>query len=186
MLDTSVWVQRSDPTDRMEDQLAAIEQLIEYRKEHRVELAKTDTVDTERTEGVAPSAAAARIAETAEFIEVLGIAVVGHSRWDHAVFGNDDDSDQFGRMFDTLFPNGDRNATDRTSMHNVRDAMHVATTIRYGYDVLVTTDDKLLKRSPVIQSDLNIEILRPTEAVRWVEVRIERERRRATRLLPWQ
>lgn len=136
ILDMSVWVQRSEPTDGMEAELAAIQQLIEYRKEYRVELAKTDTVETERTEGESPSTAAARVAETAEFIEVLGIGVVGHSRWGHALSGNDEDNDMFVREFDTLFPNGDRNASDRTSVHNVRDAMHVATTIRSGFNGL--------------------------------------------------
>jgi len=34
----------------------------------------------------------------------------------------------------SLFPNGNRYGTDKTSKHNLRDAMHVAMAIRYKYD----------------------------------------------------
>ena len=69
-------------------------------------------------------------------------------------------------------------------MHNLRDAMHIATTIRYGYDVFVTTEVRLLKKAEAIQRDWGVEILLPSAAVRWVELQIERERLRSERRRP--
>lgn len=142
---------------------------------------KTDTVDTERTEGASADIAAERILETAGTLEVLGPAVLDHSRWDHFVFAGEDDDDRINRVLEVLFPGSDRRGTDRTSIHNLRDAMHVATAIRYGFNVFVTTDTRLLKHAAAVQAQWNIEILSPTEAVRWVERRIENERIRSTR-----
>ncbi len=176
--DTCIWIAWRDPDD---PEQPAIEELLRLRREARVEIAKTGTVDTERTEGVSDATATDRILETAGIIEVHGPAVVGHSRWGHAVFTNDEDSDRIARLFAVLFPDSDRYAMDRTSMHKLRDAMHIATAIRYGYDVFVTTETRLLKMADTIRREWGIEILRPSDSVRWVEHRIELERIRSER-----
>jgi PIN domain len=146
-----------------------------------VEIVKTDTVDTERTEGVPDATAIERILETAGIVELLGPAVSDHSRCDHSVWAGDEDSKRIDEVFATLFPGSDRHGTDRTSRHKIRDAMHVATAIRYGCDAFVTTDDDLLRKASQLQALWQIEILSPTNAVRWVLRQIERERIRSER-----
>jgi len=141
--DTCIWIAWRDPAD---PEQPAIEELLRLRREGRVEIAKTDTVDTERTDGVPDAKATDRLLETAGIIELHGPVVVGHSRWDHAVFASDEDSDRIDGVFAVLFPDSDRNAMDRTSIHKLRDALHIATAIRYGYDVFVTAETRLLKR----------------------------------------
>jgi hypothetical protein len=176
--DTCIWIAWRDPAD---PEQPAIEELLRLRREGRVEIAKTDTVDTERTDGVPDAKATDRLLETAGIIELHGPVVVGHSRWDHAVFASDEDSDRIDGVFAVLFPDSDRNAMDRTSIHKLRDAMHIATAIRYGYDVFVTAETRLLKKADAIRREWGIEILCPSNSVRWVEHRIELERVRSER-----
>jgi len=178
--DTCIWVAwRDRPLD---PERPAIEELLRLRREARVEIAKTDTVDTERIGGVSGATATDRILETAGIIELHGPAVFGNSRWGAAVFASEEDKDRLDSVFALLFPDTDRNAIDSTSKkHRLRDAMHIATSIRYGYDVFVTTDTGLLNRAEAMRREWGIEILRPSEAVRWVEDRIKRERARTER-----
>jgi predicted nucleic acid-binding protein len=179
--DTCIWVALGDPNKGIDSEMAAIKRLVEYEADRRIALVKTDTVDTERTDGASADVAVERILETAGTLEVLGPLVLDHSRLDHSVFAGEEDDDRIGRVLEVLFPGSDRHATDRNSKHNLRDAMHVATSIRYGYNVFVTTDARLLKNAAAVQAQWNIEILSPTDAVRWVERRIEKERIRSTR-----
>ena len=176
--DTCAWLDLFDP-NRPEH--AAMESLLGYRREARIEIVKTDTVDTERTQGVPDATAVDRILETAGIMELHGPAVFDHSRLDHSVFAGDEDGRRIDEVFAALFPGSDRHGTDRTSKHKIRDAMHVATAIRYGSDAFVTTDDDLLRKAAEVQALWNIQILSPTDAVGWVELRIERERTRSER-----
>jgi predicted nucleic acid-binding protein len=154
--DTCVWLALFDPS-RAEH--AATESLLGYRREARVEIVKTDTVDTERTEGVLDAIAIERILETAGIVELLGPAVWDHSRLDHSVWAADEDGKRIDDVFAVLFPGSDRHGSDRTSRHKIRDAMHVATAIRYGCDAFVTTDDDLLRKAAQVQALWNIEML---------------------------
>jgi hypothetical protein len=176
--DTCIWIAWRDPD---EPEQPAIEELLRLRREARVEIAKTDTVDTERTDGVSDSIATDRILDTAGIIELHGPAVVGHSRLEHAVFSSDEDSDRIDSVFAVLFPDSDRYAMGRTSMDKLRDVMHIATAIRYGYDVFVTTETRLLRTADTIRREWGIEMLCPSDSVRWVEHRIELERIRSER-----
>jgi hypothetical protein len=170
--DTCIWIAWHEPEN---PEQPAIEELLHYRREGRVEIAKTDTVDTERADGVTVATATDRVLETAGIIEMHGPTVVGHSRWDHAVYASDEDSDRIDNLLGLLFPNSDRYAKDRSSTHNLRDAMHIATAVRYGYDAFVTTDSRLLKKADAIRREWGIELLLPGEAVRLVEHRIEKQ-----------
>lgn len=170
--DTCVWIAWREPEN---PEQPAIVELLRLRREGRVEIAKTDTVDTERADGVAPATATDRLLETAGIIELHGPTVIGHSRWDHAVYASDEDRDRIDDLLRLLFPNSDRFGTDRSSTHNLRDAMHIATALRYGYDAFVTTDTRLLKKADAIRREWGIELLLPSEAVRLVEHRIEKQ-----------
>ena len=101
--------------------------------------------------------------------------MIGHSRWGHAVYASDEDSDRIDDLLWLFFPNSDRYATDRSSTHNLRDAMHIATALRYRYDAFVTADTRLLKKADAIRRGCGIELLLPSEAVRLVEHRIARQ-----------
>jgi hypothetical protein len=171
--DTCIWISWQNPDD---PEQPVIEELLRLRREARIDMAKTDTVDTERTESASIETATQRVLETAGIIELHGPLVLDHSRLDHAVLGGTDDADRLDQVFAVLFPNGNRFGTDRASRHNLRDATHVATSIRYGYDGFVTTESRLLNKGAAIQREWNIEILSPSAAVQWVERRIERER----------
>jgi hypothetical protein len=163
---------------------ASVERLLALRREGRVEVVKTDTVDTERIDGVVEAGATRRILETAGIVELHGPGVLGHSRGDHSVYASHEDDTRIDRLLAALFPGSDRYATDRTSSHNLRDAMHIATAVRYGCGVFVTTDERLLKRSGVMQDGWNIQAMLPSESVRWVEHLIEKERIRSERRSP--
>jgi hypothetical protein len=99
--DTCVWIAWRGPGD---PEQPAIVELLRLRRQGRVEIAKTDTVDTERIDGVSDATATERILETAGFIEVHGPAVFGHSRLDHAVFAGDEDDSRIERVLAVLFP----------------------------------------------------------------------------------
>jgi hypothetical protein len=176
MVDTCVWIGPGEDVEA-----AAFRQLQDYRKEWRVELGKSDTVDTERTEGQSGTVAAGRIEETAGVIEVLGPAIVGHSRVGHSVWAGEEDGERIDLVVAALFPNGNRHGQNQTDRHNLRDAMHVATAIRYGWDGFVTTDHAVLAAAQRVRAGWQIEILRPTEAVAWVDRLIAKEDRRAQR-----
>ena len=176
--DTCAWLAWRDPARAEHDAMNA---LLAYRREARIEIVKTDTVDTERIEGVSGDEAIDRILETAGILELLGPAILDHSRLDHCVWAAEEDGERLDEVFAVLFPGTDRYGTGTTHTHKLRDAMHVATSIREGCDAFVTTDGALLRKAAAVQARWNIEILTPTDAVRWVERRIERERIRSER-----
>jgi hypothetical protein len=183
MLDTCIWISRSDPTRGVPKELQAIRRLFELEAERRVALAKADTVDVERTEGVEEAEATRRILDTAGTIEVFGPLVFDHSRLDHAVLGSPQDDTGITRVLALVHPGTRREETSRKARHNVRDALHIWTAIRYHYQVFVTTDRAVLASAGRFrqQSDLAIEILSPTEAVSWVERAVAKEQLREER-----
>ena len=74
---------------------------------------------------------------------MLGPAVWDHSRFDHSVFGSEEDRERLAAVFSALFPGADWAATSSKSR---RDAMHVATAIRYGYTGFLTRERRLLNK----------------------------------------
>lgn len=99
--DTCAWLAWRDPARAEHDAMNA---LLAYRREARIEIVKTDTVDTERTEGVSGDEAIDRILETAGIVELLGPAILDHSRLDHCVLAGDEDGERLDEVFAVLFP----------------------------------------------------------------------------------
>jgi predicted nucleic acid-binding protein len=165
MLDTNIWI------DRAENRSPDVARLFELRAEGLVNLDKSAVVDTERTEGVVPELATSRVLETVGIIEVLDPAVPDHSRACHSVFLSVDDSQRIDRVFSLLFLTRDRHGSGVTERHSVRDAIQVATAIRYGYEAFVTSDPEVLRGATRIheQEDWTLRILSPAGGVRWVE-----------------
>ncbi|ACU74370.1 hypothetical protein Caci_5511 [Catenulispora acidiphila DSM 44928] len=160
-LDSNVLIDFLDNTQTPSD----ISNLLRFWTEGWIGLARTDVVDTERTDGQDDETVARRLAETADFPETYGPAVWGHSRWDRSYYATGEDEMRLNAVFAMLFPGKDRNAANK---NDLRDAMHVSTAIRYAGYAFVTSDIKLVKKDSVIQNlsgSAGMRIWTPTQAL---------------------
>ena len=107
----------------------------------RVFLAKTDVVDTELDLEKNAMEEGHSLASV-KFFELHGPIVLDHSRLDHAVLASDEDVQLLGRVKEIIEV---RVISERAAKHDLRDAMHIATSIRYGYDGFITRDERILK-----------------------------------------
>jgi hypothetical protein len=147
-----------DPSREMAD-------LQELRRGGWIELFASDVIATEI--GDAPIGRRDKLLEYAgAYSEYLGPLGVGHSRLDHSVLGSDDDEERLHQVFSCLFPRGDWFSARR---QDVRDAMSVATAIRYGMSGFLTKDKRLLKAGHRIRHAFNgFSILDPFDALAFV------------------
>ena len=111
---------------------------------------------------------AALLERSAELVEVHGVLVLGHSRLDHAVLGSDEDAAEWDAIWQLLWPGHDLADTSRSNRRRVRDAMHVRTAHRYGFDAFITLDGSgkrsgLLDRSALVKVRLGLWIAHPAE-----------------------
>lgn len=120
--------------------------------EGQVQLIRADAVDTELHNCTDEELRLHLLAISAQLSEQLGVMVWDHSRWDHSVWGNEGDLSVFDRVWAALQPTQDRSTASR---HDVLDAMHVWTAIRYGADALLTMDGAGKKRG-LLQRDAAI------------------------------
>ncbi|MEV7215040.1 hypothetical protein AB0O31_18350 [Kitasatospora cineracea] len=127
-----------------------------------IALGRTDTMDTERTEDQDEATAAQRQEESACLPEAFGPFVLDDSRLDHAVLGSDEDDARIRTVFSILFPSSSWETVRRNSR---RDAMHVATTARYGGHAFVTNERGLLNKDEQIAAALGIRLWSPTHAL---------------------
>jgi hypothetical protein len=126
-----------------------------------IRLARSDVLGTELLR--APPLIADQIqAEARPLSEYLGPLVLDHSRLDHAVLGSSGDSLLLDEVLDLLFP-GKTLAT--ASFRIVRDAMHVAWSIRFAFDALITEDRRLLKRDAAFRERFGFMIVSPAAAL---------------------
>jgi hypothetical protein len=183
MLDTCIWVARSDPTRGIVEENPAIERLMELYRDRRVSLAKADTVDVERTAGLDGSAVDQRILDTAGIIEAHGPFVLNHSRTEHSVTGSPNDISGIDDVLQKVHPGRTLSESSKAAMHDIRDALHIWTAIRYGYEAFVTTDGAVLKSANRLRDhgSSSIRIFTPKHAVTWVEGEIKKEESKAAR-----
>ena len=126
-------------------------------------------MDTELA-GASDEKRAELLRASAALVESMGPIVLDHSRLDHGVLGNEDDADRLSLVFKALFPGTDREMARR--QHH-RDAMHIATAIRYGAHAFVTNETRLLKKSERIRARFNdFMVIGPTEACRIAERKV--------------
>lgn len=161
---------------------ADLAELHKLFQEGLIDLTRTDTMDTELA-SASDEKREDLLAASGQYVEHLGPMVIGHSRLDHAVLGNDDDARRIDKVYAILRPNGDRSAANP---HDVRDAMHIATAIRYGAGFFVTSDKKVLaKRDDLRQAFDWFTVLGPAEALvvarRFADKEAELRRRLQTR-----
>jgi predicted nucleic acid-binding protein len=140
-------------------------------EQFRVSLAKTDVVDTELNpernvieEG--------HFLTSVKFLELHGPVVLDHSRLDHSVLASDEDVQRLGRVKEII---GVRVISERAAKHDLRDAMHIATSIRYGYDGFITRDERLLKYHDQFHSEYGFRIMNHGEAVAWLNLLIQKQ-----------
>lgn len=153
--------------------------LRQYHRDGWINLTKTDVPDTEFL-GAPPQKRDRLLQLSGEYVEHLGPLVLGHSRLDHAVAGSWKDEAHLRDVFDLLFPGRTWEAARR---QDIRDAMNVATSIRYGADGFITNDKALLKAGERIRIAFNgFTISPPTQALAFVERLLVRHKARAEKI----
>ena len=150
-------------TNAVDDESAEMAELREMWRAGWIELTRTDTVDTELAQREDPEHRAHLLSLSGEMIEQFGPVVVGHSRIGFCVWGSDQESSEWDRLWEVMCPGRER-ATARKN--DVRDAMHVATAMRYGLNALITRDKGLLKKADPIKAAFNgFSIMTPAQAL---------------------
>lgn len=139
-------------TNAVDDESAEMAELRQMWRDGLIEFTRTDTVDTELTQREDPEHRARLLNQSAEMIEQFGPLVLGHSRLGFCVVGSGQEAAEWDRLWEVMFPGRDRS---KAKKNDVRDAMHVATAIRYGINVLITSDKGLLKKADVVKAALN-------------------------------
>ena len=158
VLDTSELIQwRNAPSEYQ-----GLETLYE---QFRVCLAKTDVVDTE-LDPEKNVMVGDHFLASIKFLEIHGPIVLDHSRLDHSVLASEEDVQRLDRVKEIV---GIRNMSDRNAKHDLRDAMHIATSIRYGYDGFITRDERLVKRNDQFLSEFGFRVMNVEGAVAYVK-----------------
>jgi predicted nucleic acid-binding protein len=159
------------------DRSPAVVELQTLHRDGRINLWRTDTVSTELADTTDQDKRRELLDEAAHHVESHGPAFYDHSTYDHAVYADASDDRRHERVYRILFPESDRsdNLTGR-GRRKYRDAMHLATAIRYGCNGFITRDDHdLVRKSAEIASQFDgFQIMHPDDALACV--RRERER----------
>ena len=144
-----------------------------YFQKGAIRLASTDVMGTELARDLDPDRRFMLEAQAGELPEFLGPAVYGHSRFGHSVFAAPRDEKLLDEVIGLLF---DGKARRDLSEHDVRDAMHVATSARYGFDAFVTEDRNIHRRDARVRDSLHLRLWTPEQALGLV-TRVEHRRR---------
>lgn len=143
-------------------------------EQRRIFLAKTDVVDTELDPNKEVMVEG-HFLSSVDFLELHGPAVLNHSRCDHAILASDEDVKRLDRVKEIV---GIRTTSERSATHDLHDAMHIATSIRYGYDGFITGEKRLIGRNDQFLSEFGFRIMRVDAAVAHVNELIRRQERR--------
>ena len=147
----------------------------EYQKlealnqQFRVFLAKTDVVDIE-LDPEKNVTDRGHFLVSIDFLELHGPLVIGHSRLGHSVLASQEDDQRLDRVREII---GIRAKSERNAKHDLRDAMHIATSIRYGYDGFITRDGRLLKRHGQFLREFGFRVMNHEDAVDWLKQLIQ-------------
>lgn len=145
-----------------------IEELTEKYSDNLI-IEKTDTLDTELSENSKYNSN--RLKKSSNYIESYGIAVLGHSRLGHTVLGSKVDREMFSEILEIIF--GKKLQSEYTKQE-IRDAMHVMTTIRYGGTYFITNDRIVLNSSDKLKNRYNsVIICTPKEALEKIKLRFK-------------
>jgi hypothetical protein len=144
--------------------LPAMTHLERLHADGRIQIGKTDVLDTELSESKGAYGQAAR-RKSAKLVEDMGTLIIGHSRIGHARVGSDDDQALYDSIAGVIFGEPLRGLHRR----QVRDVMMLATHMKNKRDLLVTLDKDLLDRAEPIQRQFGVTVLTPDECLVRVE-----------------
>ena len=185
-LDTCAIIGIHNPARFVEAQRSALEKLIELYHQGKVALAQTDTVGVERdkvplvqTDAVGFEQEEGELVALQRRLESVGLLIVhgpritGHSKMETSVAASPEDHTRIERVLEIVHPQ----AVDHSdpSDNDVRDAMHIATAVRYCYQGFVTTDKAVLKAAKTIATEFGgFQLMLPSQAVDWVTEKVAR------------
>lgn len=136
--------------------------------DEKILIEKTDTLDTELQEGKGYPRG---LKKSLNYIESYGPAVVGHSRLGSCIVEDESDNRRFSKVLSILWG---QKARSQYSRQEIKDAMHIATAIRYGGTYFVTLEHNILKKSEEIKKEFVITICTPSNCLKFVKEEIRR------------
>jgi len=139
-----------------------IAELEGLHKQGRLQIVKTDVVDTEllksRKKGLKQKSAA--------YDEDLGVVVIGHSRVNHALIADNESEDILRELMNIVFPDFE-NYGEGAKDGAIRDAMHLMTHHRYKRDFFVTRDEHhIIKKATQLEGRYGIIVLTPIDCLK--------------------
>lgn len=171
----------------LDDPSAAATELRQLDADGWIMLKAADTVGTELAQESDDNRRSMLKDEASNYPEAWGSAAFDESRIDSSLIGSDDEA-RFDRIFALLFPGADRDSTSRNAGNQRRDAMHVATALRYGAGIFITHDRALLEKAGAVAAQFNdFKIMEPEHALAFARRMKDRsERRKSHPLPPWR
>lgn len=145
----------------------ALNQLEKLYQEEKILIETTDTFETELLEGKGYSRG---LKKALNYVFSFGPGVVGHSRVGYCIVGSEEDDRRLGRVLEIVFG---RKLRKDYSRNQIRDAMHLATTIRYGGMYFVTQDRSLLEETETIRKEFLTNVVTPEDCLKLVRARLK-------------
>lgn len=145
----------------------AINELEKLYREDKILIEKADTLDTELTHGFGYPKGQEK---SLDYVESYGPAVIGHSRIGFSMIGDEGDDERLGSILKILW--GTRNRSDY-STNEIRDAMHIATAVRYGGTYFITKEKNILKKNYEIKKEFGINVCDPEHCLEEVKKRLK-------------
>jgi len=119
----------------------------------------------------------------------MGPMVLDHSLLGLSVLGSDEDALRIAHVHQILWsrdwPSDGHEVEkgNRTAKTRSRDTLHVANAIRYAYDAFVTHDRRVYEAQERVRAAYpGLQIMSPSQALRWLGNEIELHRRRWERM----
>ncbi|GEM_PF-4443908 len=140
---------------------------IEYPDE--ISIDKTSVMDAELKKNALKNAK--RLHKSSGYIESYEVLVLDVSRLGYAVLGSEKDDKELTDILSIIFGEKPKSSYKQ---NDLRDALHIHTTIRHGGRYFITYDKKLLRKSKEIEGRFNsIIICNPEKCLELVLVRIK-------------
>lgn len=143
-----------------------INKLEQLHNEEKITIEKTDTLDTELQKGKGYPQG---LNKSSNYIEALGSFVLGSSRLGSSVLGTSIDQSNLSKMLEILW--GKKNIS-AYSENQIRDAMHITTSAKYGGTFFVTNETALLSKADLIGKEFNIKVCSPQECLIEIEEKL--------------
>jgi hypothetical protein len=132
----------------LDDESSAMTRLRNLHRDGWIHLVRASVMDLETARASDPAKRAELQRSQDEFVEEIGVWILGQSRLGvDTMAGSDDDGGRWDRLWPVLFPNKDRRSTNDQT---VRDAMHIDTAMRYGSNAFLTREKQLVARAEAV------------------------------------